>query len=377
GEEYYPRLFAAIDRARSQVLVETFIWFEDNIGTEFAQHLITAARRGVEVRVTADAYGTPGFSSEFLDTLREAGVTINAFDPRPTFFKVRTNMLCRLHQKIAVIDGREALIGGINISDDHLREYGELSKQDFAVAVTGPVVKQIHEFVANRSVTGRGFWWRRWRYWLRRFPRQLGKPALDSQVLFAIRDNSEHPTDIETLYRIAIRNAEREIVIANAYFFPGYRFIRDLLRAQRRGVDVKLIMQGSPDRPVTIGAASVLYDDLVAAGVRIYRFTERPLHAKVAVIDDHWATIGSSNLDPTSLGLNYEANLFILDGGFNTELKQRLQRLIDESCQVYEPTHGSVSYVRRMLAAGAYHLTRRMATWGRRAVRRQQRTEPL
>jgi cardiolipin synthase len=298
-------------------------------------------------------------------------------DPQPTFFKVRTNMLCRLHQKIAVIDGAEALVGGINISDDHLRQFGDESKQDFAVAVKGPVVQQIHGYVARRRVNGRGLWWRRWRYWLRRFPRQLRNPADDSQVLFAIRDNDEHPTDIETLYRIAIRNAKREIVIANAYFFPGYRFIRDLVRAQRRGVDVKLIMQGSPDRPVTIGAASVLYDDLVAAGVRIYRYTERPLHAKVAVIDDYWATVGSSNLDPTSLGLNYEANLFMLDRDFNMALKTRLQRIIDDSCEAYEPTLGSVSRVRRMLAAAAYHLTRRMATWGQRAVRRKQQTRPL
>jgi cardiolipin synthase len=377
GEEYYPRLFDAIAGARSEILFETFIWQEDRIGIEFAQLLAAAARRGVTVRVTVDGYGTPSFSEQFLADLHDAGVEILSFDPQPTLFRIRTNLFCRLHQKIGVIDGRRAFIGGINICDDHLRDFGGGSKQDFAVEVTGPVVNQIRDFVHDGVLLRDGPWWRHWRYWLRRFPDILHNPGEQAQVLFATRDNSEHPTDIETLYRIAIRSASRDITIANAYFFPGYRFIRDLIDASQRGVRVRLIVQGNPDRPLTIGVASILYDDLAAAGVEIYRYTDRPLHAKVAVVDLHWATVGSSNLDPTSLGLNYEANLFILDRDFNRTLRGALDRIIEGSCGRFVAVHTHASRIRRLFAALAYHLTRRMATWGRLAVRRGQRARPI
>ena len=369
-------MLAAIANARSEVLVQTFIWQEDRIGTEFAACLIAAASRGVSVQATVDGYGTPEFSKDFLSALQDSGVRIRVFDPQSTLFRIRTNFFCRLHQKIVVIDGSTGFVGGINICDDHLRDYGKGSKQDYALEVSGPVVSQIREYVYRHGQSRNGPWWRNWRYWLRLFPRELKDPGASAQVLFATRDNSQHPTDIETLYRIAIRNATREIVIANAYFFPGYRFVRDLLNARRRGVRVKLILQGNPDRPVSIGLASILYDDLASAGVEIYQYTERPLHAKVAVVDDNWATVGSSNLDPTSLGLNYEANLFVLDRAFNRNLHRKLSELIDYSCEKFSPRGYRASRLRTLLTGIVYHLTRRMTTWGRRAVRRKQRAQP-
>jgi cardiolipin synthase len=202
-------------------------------------------------------------------------------------------------------------------------------------------------------------------------------PGPDAQVLFAIRDNDGHPTDIETLYRLGIRHAKRRVVLANAYFFPGYRFIRELARAAARGVDVQLIMQGNPDRLLSVGAASIVYDDLLAAGVKVYRFTERPLHAKVGIVDDAWATVGSSNLDPISLGLNLEANLFIRDEPFTSELRASLDRLIARSCELVEPDDlPAKSGWRRLLLTAAYHLTRRMSSWGRR-MNDAQRLEPM
>ncbi len=183
---------------------------------------------------------------------------------------------------------------------------------------------------------------------------------------------------LESVLMAGIRAAQRRIIIANAYFFPGYRFVRDLRRAARRGVEVSLIMQGKPDRPVSVWAASILYSDLLRAGVRIFNYTERPLHAKVAVIDERWATIGSSNLDPLSLGLNLEANVFVLDERFNAALGSRLERLIAESCTELEAgERASGGRLRRLLLAGAYHLTRRMPTWGTRLPRYEQRILPL
>ena len=130
---------------------------------------------------------------------------------------------------------------------------------------------------------------------------------------FVTRDNRRHTNDIERHYRVAIRARAQRVVIANAYFFPGYRLIKDMRRAARRGVDVRLILQGEPDMPIVKTAASMLYHHLLHAGVRIYEYCDRPLHGKVALADDEWSTVGSSNLDPLSLSLNLEANVVIRD----------------------------------------------------------------
>ena len=378
GEEFFPRVFEAIRSARQEVVLETFLWFEDAVGLKLLEALVHAAGNGARVQVTADGYGSPGFSPEFLKRLTDAGASIHSFDPRPTLFRIRTNILCRLHRKIVIVDGEIAFVGGINFTEEHVRTFGEQSKQDYAVEVTGPVVRDIHDYCRFGRDVHSGSWRRRWRYWLRRFPREVMNPGEGAQVLFAIRDNEEHPTDIETLYRVGIRNARKSIVIVNAYFFPGWRFIRDLRRAAERGVDVLLVMQGKPDRPVSVGAAAILYNDLLSMGIRIVRYTERPLHAKVAVIDDRWSTVGSSNLDPLSLGLNLEANLFILDRDFNAALRRNLDELVRQSCEeVSAEGIPRKSLVRRMLLTLGYHVTRRMPTWWRHVPWHEQQVLPM
>lgn len=376
GEEYFPRVLEAVAGAREEILIETFIWSEDETGHALLRALVVAAGRGVRVQVTVDGYGCPGFSKEFLERFEQAGIRVRSFDPKPTLFRVRTNLLCRLHRKIVIVDRTIAFVGGINFGDVHLRSFGTESKQDYAAEVLGPAVEHIHRYCrlwsADRA-DSRG----RWRYWLRRMPRHLIRPGGDAQVLFAIRDNDGHPTDIETLYRVGIRRARHSVVLANAYFFPGYRFVRELARAAARGVEVKLIMQGNADRELMVGAASIVYEDLIAAGVEVYRFTERPLHAKVGIIDDAWATVGSSNLDPISLGLNLEANLFVRDERFAGALRASLERLLEQSCELVEPDDlPAKSIWRRLVLALAYHLTRRMSSWGRR-MNYGQRLEPM
>lgn len=378
GEEFFPRVFEAIRSARAEVVLETFLWFEDDVGRQLQEALVEAATRGARVLVTVDGYGSPGFSPDFLRQLTEAGVRIHSFDPRPTFFRIRTNILCRLHRKIVVVDRELAFVGGINFTEDHLRSSGDRSRQDYAVEVKGPVVRDIHAFCRFGRDVHAGSWRRRWRYWLRRFPPEMKSPGEGAQVLFAIRDNDEHPTDIETMYRVAIRNAKKSIVIVNAYFFPGWRFVRDLRSAAERGVDVLLVMQGNPDRPVSVGAASILYSDLLSMGIRIVRYKERPLHAKVAVIDRRWSTVGSSNLDPLSLGLNLEANLFILDRDFNAALRKNIESLVRDSCE--EVTAEAIprkSLARRLVLTFGYHVTKRMPTWWRHFPRHEQQILPM
>lgn len=378
GEELYPRILETIGEAREEIVLETFIWMEDGIGNKLLDALVAAAERGVEVRALVDGYGSPGFSAGFLERIRKAGIHLRSFDPRPTLFHVRTNILCRMHRKIVVIDRERAFVGGINFSDEHLRESGELSKQDYAIEVTGPLVRDIHRYCRYGAEVHSGPPWRRLRYWLRRFPRRMINPREGAQALFVYRDNDQHPTDIETIYRAGIRAARRRVVLANAYFFPGYRFVRDLRYAARRGVEVLLIMQGKPDRPISVWAASILYADLLAAGVRIFLYTERPLHAKVATIDDRWATVGSSNLDPLSLGLNLEANVFMLDEQFNRTLAENLESLMADACEeLTAEDRPQKSWLRRLVLTGAYHFMRRMPTWGTHLPYHEQHVQPL
>jgi len=179
-----------------------------------------------------------------------------------------------------------------------------------------------------------------------------------------VRDNRRHLDDIERHYRIAIRAARKRIVIANAYFFPGYRFMKELRRAARRGVDVRLILQGQPDMAFVKTAAMMLYHHLLKAGVRIYEYCERPLHGKVALMDDEWATVGSSNLDPMSLALNLEANVIIRDRAFNAHLAERLDSLMCASCN--EITHEVLGELKGMALVRsflAYHFARRYPRW--------------
>lgn len=348
GEEFFPRVFAAIRAAEREVLIETFILFDDPVGRELRDALIEAAARGVRVELTLDHYGSPDLSNEFVGGLTQAGVRVHFFDPKPKLFGYfRTNLLRRLHRKIVVIDRRLGFIGGLNYSYDHLRECGPEAKQDYAVEVEGPVVDDLHALVESAlpPVTGSG---------------KCG-PA---RALLVVRDNDAHRDDIEQYYRAAIHGAGDEVIIANAYFLPSVRLLREMRRAARRGVRLVLILQGQPDKLLMRWAALALYDYLLRSGARIYEYCERPLHGKVALIDDEWATIGSSNLDPLSLSLNLEANLLIRDRAFNRQLRARLQELIDRRCREIRPSgRARPAWWTQMLVYLVFRLLRRFPRW--------------
>jgi cardiolipin synthase len=290
-------------------------------------------------------------------------VRFHVFDPRPRLFgRLRTNLFRRMHRKIVVVDAKRAFVGGINYSADHLADFGPEAKQDYAVAIEGPLVAEIHRFAraAIRAPAGPRRWFAR--------PEKSSDPALphagDAQALFVTRDNRAHRDDIERHYRIAIRSARREVVIANAYFFPGYRLLKEMRRAARRGVDVKLILQGQPDMPIVKTAAGLLYDHLHRAGVKVYEYCKRPLHGKVALVDDEWSTVGSSNLDPLSLSLNLEANVIIRDRAFNATLRERLQHLMVHSCKEVAPdTSLQKSWWHIARSFIVFHFLRRFPAW--------------
>ncbi len=381
GEEFFPRVFECIAAAEREVVLETFIWFDDKVGKGLQAALIAAGSRGVQIDVTIDDYGSPDLSPEFLSALATAGVRVHLFDPGPRLWGWRTNLFRRMHRKIVVIDGARAFVGGINYAADHLADFGPQAKQDYAVEIVGPIVTSIHSFVVRALAAGQhnaqSTLWGRLRdrfsvraqtlvQTLRKPPTLPLAPAQgDAAGIFVTRDNRNHTTDIERHYRIAIRASQHRIIIANAYFFPGYRLLKELRKAARRGVVVRLILQGEPDMAIVKTAASMLYHHLLGAGILIFEYRARPLHGKVAVFDDTLSTVGSSNLDPLSLALNLEANVLIKDHAFNQHLTERLEYLIDHSCkQIFISDIEESGRWRVIRSFFLFHLLRRYPAWG-------------
>ncbi|HEY6530205.1 MAG TPA: cardiolipin synthase ClsB [Cellvibrionaceae bacterium] len=338
GDEFFPRVFDAIRAAKKEVLLETFIFREDEVGNDLQRALIECAKKGVNVELTVDGYGTPDLNINFIRAMTDVGIKLHVFDPRARLLGVRTNIFRRLHRKIVVIDSELAFIGGINFSADHLTNFGPTAKQDYAVQVRGPVVQDIHKACWKLLINGSK----------NDDAAKINKIAAASSVsestetntavgqariLMAVRDNVKHTNNIERHYLRAIHRAKKRVIIANAYFFPGYRLLWALRRAARRGVTVTLILQGRSDMPWVSLFTSLLYEYFLRNGVIIREYCQRPLHGKVAIVDDSWVTVGSSNLDPLSLALNLEANLIIEDKQLNQTLFDHLTSLIKTHCK--------------------------------------------
>jgi len=343
GAGYFPALERAIDAARERIFAETYIFESDDSGRRIADSLARAAERGVSVHLVVDGFGTPRRAGPAWQRMFDAGVRIEVFRPERSRFEIRRRRLRRLHRKLVVVDGAVAFVGGINLLDDlYDPNHGRLDEPrlDFAVRVRGPLVAAVH-VAAQRlwwelSVVNRPFW--------RAQQAQEGEagPAglperVDSDVTpsgpvraaLMLRDNFRHRRTIERAYLRAIGRARREVLIANAYFFPGARFRRALLAAARRGVRVRLLLQGRVEYRLQYYASQALYDEFLRAGIEIVEYRKSFLHAKVAAIDD-WVTVGSSNIDPFSLLLGREANVVAIDRGLAGELRDRLERAIDE-----------------------------------------------
>jgi cardiolipin synthase len=327
GAEFFPALQAAIDGAVAEVRLETYIYENDAAGRAVGESLKRAAQRGVEVRLLIDGFGSRYLPESFLDDLRLAGVTAQRFRPNVGWMSFRRSRLRRLHRKIALVDGRIGFVGGINILDDFNGHASKAPRYDYAVRVEGPLLAQIYPVVHR-------LWWlvsalsRKERRPDLVLPPLQPAPAGETAAAFVFRDNFGHRHDIEALYLEGIEAARREILIACAYFMPGWRVRHALMEAAARGVRVAIVVQGWSDHRVFQHASRVLYTALLDHGIEIYEYERSELHAKAAVADSRWATVGSSNLDPFSLFLAREANVAIVDEGFARELRESIVREI-------------------------------------------------
>ena len=325
GREYFPALEAAFDEARQEIHLETYIYEDDVAGRRVADALVRAARRGVATHLLVDGYGSKRLSAGFIEELRGAGVKVLVYGPDISPWRHLRVRLRRMHRKVAVIDARIAFVGGINVIDDMHTPGHTPPRFDYAVRIEGPLLEHIHS-AAKRLWTVvlltqlRGGWPDS------NGPGPVTGVAGESRAAFLLRDNLWHRSDIEDAYLSAIRGARTEILIANSYFFPGRDFWCALVEAAARGVRVILLLQGRVEYRLLHHASRALYGALLEAGVEIHEYHKSFLHAKVAVIDHRWATVGSSNIDPFSLLLAREANVVVDDEGFARELRASLQR---------------------------------------------------
>jgi cardiolipin synthase A/B len=334
GVEYFPALEAAIRAARREIHLESYIYEADETGWRITNALADAARRGVAVHVLVDGFGARGMPPEMVRALQRAGAERLVYRPEISPFRIRKYRLRRMHRKLVAIDGAVAFVGGINVIDD-VQSSIELPRLDFAVKIEGPLLRPIQQ--AAQRLWSRVAWVRLHRR--RRLKRRVevdDAPKGVQAAAFVVRDNFRHRSDIEDAYLAAIDGAHDEILIANAYFFPGTRFRRALLRAAARGVRVTLLLQGKIEYTLQHYASRALYGTLLQAGVEIYEYHKSYLHAKVAVVDRHWATVGSSNIDPFSLLLAREANIVVEDRAFAAELRLALRAALEDGALVIE-----------------------------------------
>ena len=330
GVELFAAMVEAVDDAQHEVLLETYIFDFAGAGAEVARALMRAAQRGVRVCVVVDGVGTGQLPPLWAGQLAQAGVQVRVFAPAVGLGFWLPSRWRRLHRKLCVVDNTVAFCGGINIMDDYLDPHvdGLLTspRLDYAVSMRGPLVTAAHDTMTQL--------WSRIEA-VRELRSQDLSSAMDAlrgasqsvhlpvlgEAQLVLRDNVRHRSHIERTYRKAIGSARHDILVASAYFFPGLRLRRALITAARRGVRVRLLLQGQYEYFVPYRAARQLYGQLIEAGVEIHEYHASFLHAKVAVVDGKWLTVGSSNLDPFSLLLAREANVV----AHNPPLAQSLQ----------------------------------------------------
>lgn len=378
GEQLFPAMLAAINGAQHEVWLASYIVHTDAASLQLRDCLARASWRGVRVRLVVDGFGARHALPWWQQGLAGSGVALAVFRPLERWWQwLQPGQLRRLHQKLCVVDGACAFVGGINIIDDRIDlHHGQLERPrlDFAVRLEGAAVAQVEQQLRRlwaRSWLGRDFGdelrgllaapepLRRAGRWVRGLV-QRGRSALDRareqrqqrraaearaqpvRLAYVQRDNLRHRHAIEREYLQALRGAQQQFDLICPYFYPSARLLRALLQAARRGVQVRLLLQGQFDYRLAALAARALYAELLARGVRVFEYREAFLHAKVAVADGVWATVGSSNLDPTSLLLNLEANVVVQDALFAAALHTEFESALlgAEEMQASQPLPG-------------------------------------
>ena len=338
GEEAHEAMLEAVRNARETINFETYIFQDDDVGREFADLLIQKAREGVRVNLIYDSFGSIGTPSSFFDRMRDAGVQVvefNPFNPLKTLWKWRPNH--RDHRKILVVDGVIAFTGGVNISNVYSKKRhlasgagssgseADLPWRDTHVKIEGPAVAEFQRLFLDTWAWVDGPVDPKQKYFLRINERG------DSLVMVVGSTPGQSNRITYLMYLSAIRNARSSIHLTVAYFSPVSELVKALARAAKRGVDVRIVVPQASDSPVSLRAGEYYYTRLLKAGVKLYRRKGGVLHAKTAVIDGVWSTVGSTNLDLRSFWYNDEANAVILGKEFAVSMEKLFNEDLEES----------------------------------------------
>jgi cardiolipin synthase A/B len=395
--EFFPALIAAMDAARHDIRMETYIFDFTASGADVGAALARAALRGVRVQLVVDGAGTGDVPADWRERFAAAGVQYAVFNPMGRLGMLHPSHWRRLHRKLVVVDGGThdavAFCGGINILDDfHDPNHGALPapRFDFSVQVTGPLVDAVMDTTGNlwqrlqavqklrqREISAAVNSWVSSRAVLfgkaNHAATALQSLANDSaasvlsRAALLLRDNVRNRKNIERAYLKAIGEARHEVIIANAYFVPGGKLRKAIISAAQRGVKVRLLLQGKYEYFMQYHAARPVYSALLEAGVEIHEYAPSFLHAKVAVVDadqpQAWATVGSSNLDPLSLLLAREANVVVQGSDFAQALRAKLVHAMAHDGKQIDPAdYANRPWTQRVLDWVAF-VTMRAALW--------------
>jgi cardiolipin synthase len=351
GAQAFPAMLEAIAGARRTVLMDSYIFNADRAGRLFADALAERAGAGVQVYLIVDGMGTISVPADFFEGLERAGVHVLEYRPVAPWRR-GWGLLRRDHRKLLVVDGRVGFTGGLNVGDEWFPPAaGGHGWHDIHVRIEGPAVRELAKLA-------RSTWSEHGQVDLdpRLFLPEIEGDGSTTARIIGSRERKNRQA-IRRSYLHAIKNARHTILIANAYFLPGIGFRRALRNAVRRGVDVRVMVPARGDiLPVQL-ASQALYSRLLKAGIRLFLWREAVLHAKTAVVDGQWATVGSFNIDHRSWAMNLEVNVNVLGERFAGELaevfradqerceeltlerwRQRpyLQRLIERFCLLFE-----------------------------------------
>ena len=339
GPATYAAMFAAIDAARDHINMETYILEDDEVGKRFAATLIAKQRAGVQVNLIHDSVGTINTPKAFFTALADAGIKVLEFNPiNPLTAKAGWDVNQRDHRKLLITDGRTAIMGGINISSVYSGgsfssppRGGPASKlpwRDTDLQIDGPVVAELQKlFIAT---------------WDKQkgpplAPRQYFPPLArqGDEVVHAIGSSPDEPYSLIYATLIsAIDSAEKEVLLTNAYFVPDPQLVASLKAAVARGVDVKIVLPSATDSGLVFNAGRSHYDELLRAGIKIHERQNVLLHAKTALVDGVWSTVGSTNLDWRSFLHNQEVNAVVLGNDFGGRMRAAFDADLAESKQV-------------------------------------------
>ncbi len=328
GVRIFPSMLAAIRGAKKTINLEFYIYWDGEVGRQFAEALAERSRAGVEVKVILDAVGSAAMSQTLIDFLGRNGIDLEWYHPLRWYTLSRFNH--RTHRKLLIVDGRVGFTGGVGIADDWL---GDADTRDHwretVIRVEGPVVTQMQFAFMDNWVKSRGELLTGLDY----FPAIEPKGTQLTQVIKS--SPSEGVSTVKLMYVISIVSAEKSIFITNAYFVPDADTLRALEGAVRRGVDVRVIVPGKfADVPIVRAASRWQYDRLLKHGIRMFEYQPTMMHAKTMVVDGIWTTIGSSNFDDRSFRLNDEVNVNVYDRAVAEEMTLMFHEDLHRSVEI-------------------------------------------